>query len=88
MRPELPVGYHRFARSGFVNCQLNRWHSLGYTRKEEIERAADPQPVRQAFKRTLDRARLPRSTLLYGLGHSDAMSTDDGGRRRVQARRR
>jgi pimeloyl-ACP methyl ester carboxylesterase len=36
---ELPVGYFNFHNDKFMNYQLNRWYSLGYTRKEDIERA-------------------------------------------------
>lgn len=36
---ELPVGYFNFHKDKFMNYQLNRWYSLGYTRKEDIERA-------------------------------------------------
>lgn len=32
----LPVGYFDFHKDPFINYQLNRWYSLGYTRKEEI----------------------------------------------------
>lgn len=39
MTPGLPVGYHRFARSRFVNYQLNRWYSLGFTRFEDVAEA-------------------------------------------------
>lgn len=39
MTIELPVGFHRFARLDFINYQLNRWHSLGYTRFEDIAEA-------------------------------------------------
>ncbi|MCC6496469.1 MAG: alpha/beta fold hydrolase [Propionibacteriaceae bacterium] len=35
----LPVGYHRFARSRFVNYQLNRWYSLGFTRFDDVAEA-------------------------------------------------
>lgn len=35
----LPVGYHTFSKKAFFNYQLNRWYSLGYTRREEIEEA-------------------------------------------------
>ena len=34
---ELPVGYYQFHKNSFFNYQLNRWYSLGYTVKEEIE---------------------------------------------------
>lgn len=33
----LPVGYYTFHRNKFINYQLNRWHSLGYAQKSEIE---------------------------------------------------
>ncbi len=33
----LPIGYHRFHQNKFINYQLNRWHSLGYSRKDDIE---------------------------------------------------
>jgi pimeloyl-ACP methyl ester carboxylesterase len=36
---EFPVGYHRFHRKQLFNFQLNRWYSLGYTRREDIEEA-------------------------------------------------
>lgn len=34
----LPIGYFKFHKDPFINYQLNRWYSLGYTRKEDIER--------------------------------------------------
>lgn len=33
----LPIGYWKFHKDPFINYQLNRWHSLGFTRKEDIE---------------------------------------------------
>ena len=39
MAVELPVGFHRFSRIGFINYQLNRWYSLGHTRLVDIEAA-------------------------------------------------
>ncbi len=36
---ELPVGYHKFAKSPFVNYQMNRWWSLGFTVFDEIAEA-------------------------------------------------
>ena len=38
--PELPVGMHRLHRSAFINYQLNRIHSEGYTRLDELRAAA------------------------------------------------
>ena len=61
MRPELPVGFHAFSRNAFINYQLNRRHSLGYTRREDlaeagrrIRRFEDNKPV---FLEMADRAR-------------------------------
>ncbi len=34
-----PVGYHAFHRNQLFNFQLNRWHSLGYMRKEDMAQA-------------------------------------------------
>lgn len=34
-----PVGYHRFHRKQLFNYQLNRWHSFGYARVEDMEEA-------------------------------------------------
>ena len=34
-----PVGYHKFHKAQLFNFQLNRWYSLGYTRKEDREEA-------------------------------------------------
>ena len=34
----LPVGYFKFHKDAFINYQLNRWHSLGFVRKDEIEK--------------------------------------------------
>jgi pimeloyl-ACP methyl ester carboxylesterase len=33
----LPIGYHKFHKNDFINYQLNRWHSLGYARFEDIK---------------------------------------------------
>lgn len=40
MGMELPVGFFRFHKNDLINFSLNRWHSEGYTRKEDIENAA------------------------------------------------
>lgn len=39
MARNLPVGFHTFARKPFVNYQLNRWWSLGYTSFDDIAEA-------------------------------------------------
>jgi pimeloyl-ACP methyl ester carboxylesterase len=36
---DLPVGYFQFHKDPFFNYQLNRWNSLGYTRREDLDRA-------------------------------------------------
>jgi pimeloyl-ACP methyl ester carboxylesterase len=36
-RLKLPIGYFKFHNDPFINYQLNRWYSLGYSSKEEIE---------------------------------------------------
>jgi len=33
---DFPVGYHAFHKSQVFNFQLNRWHSLGYARHEDM----------------------------------------------------
>jgi pimeloyl-ACP methyl ester carboxylesterase len=38
--PSLPVGVHRLHRNAFINYQLNRIHSEGYTRLDELRAAA------------------------------------------------
>lgn len=38
-KTKLPVGYHQFSKKPFVNYQLNRWWSLGYTDFDEISEA-------------------------------------------------
>ena len=35
----LPVGYHEFHKSQVFNFQLNRWHSFGYARFEDMQAA-------------------------------------------------
>ncbi len=34
-----PIGYHKFHKKQLFNFQLNRWHSLGYARLEDMEEA-------------------------------------------------
>ncbi len=31
-----PIGYHEFHEDVHMNFQLNRWHSFGYLRKDDI----------------------------------------------------
>ena len=39
MTLDLPVGYHKFHKKQLFNYQLNRWHSFGYARFEDMEEA-------------------------------------------------
>lgn len=34
-----PIGYYKFHKKQLFNFQLNRWHSLGYARREDMEEA-------------------------------------------------
>lgn len=34
---KLPIGYYKFNKNKFLNYQLNRWYSLGYSRIEDIK---------------------------------------------------
>jgi hypothetical protein len=36
---QFPIGYHKFHKKQLFNFQLNRWHSLGYARLEDMEEA-------------------------------------------------
>src|SRR4030043_15657 len=36
---QFPIGYHKFHRKKLFNFQLNRWHSLGYAKLEDMEEA-------------------------------------------------
>ncbi|MBN1762894.1 MAG: hypothetical protein JW878_07470 [Methanomicrobia archaeon] len=35
-----PVGYHAFHRKKLIDLQLNRWYAYGYTRLNDIQKAA------------------------------------------------
>jgi alpha-beta hydrolase superfamily lysophospholipase len=39
MKLEFPIGYYRFHSKQLFNFQLNRWHSLGYMRRRDMEEA-------------------------------------------------
>jgi pimeloyl-ACP methyl ester carboxylesterase len=36
---DFPVGYHAFHKTKIIGYQLNRWHSLGYARLEDMQEA-------------------------------------------------
>jgi pimeloyl-ACP methyl ester carboxylesterase len=37
---QLPVGYLDFHKNDFINYQFNRWYSTGYTREQDLRKAA------------------------------------------------
>ena len=48
-----PVGYHEFHKDQFYNFQLNRWHSLGYARFEDVKAAGEKIHDFQSWKREM-----------------------------------
>ncbi len=50
-----PVGYHDIHRIKIVNYQLNRWHSLGYCRLEDLKAAASCMRGMDDFKNEMVR---------------------------------
>ena len=71
MRP--PVGYFQFHKDAFINYQLNRWYSLGYARKQDIEEVGTNtktfEDYVERFTRPADKAnnqdRLKNSAFYY-----------------------
>lgn len=57
----LPVGFHRFHKNKFLNYQLNRWYSLGYTRLEDIQEVGNSihsfEDYVLAFRMAADKAK-------------------------------
>ncbi len=48
-----PVGYHKFHKDQLFNFQLNRWHSLGYTRFEDMKEAGQKINTFEDWKREM-----------------------------------
>jgi pimeloyl-ACP methyl ester carboxylesterase len=40
MKAELPLGLQEFHRARFINFQINRWYSLGFTRLQDLQKVA------------------------------------------------
>jgi pimeloyl-ACP methyl ester carboxylesterase len=68
-----PVGYHELHKTKIIDYQLNRWHSLGYARLEDMRDAAahirtlddwKAEMVRQAEKALME-GRLLNGTFYY-----------------------
>ncbi len=53
MKTVLPVGFHQFHKNKFYNFQFNRWYSEGFTRLEDLKKAAaliiTPDDYKKAF---------------------------------------
>jgi pimeloyl-ACP methyl ester carboxylesterase len=60
-RYTFPVGYHDFHKNKNINFQLNRWHSLGFARPEDMreagERIATIEDFKEEMVRQAERAR-------------------------------
>jgi len=50
MKTTLPVGFQQFHKNSYFNLQLNRWYSEGFTRAEDIQKAAASIRTTQDFK--------------------------------------
>ncbi|MGM7681821.1 alpha/beta fold hydrolase [Cytobacillus sp. Hm23] len=70
---DYPVGYHDFHKTKIIDYQMNRWYSMGYTRKEDMVDAASrikkledwkEEMIRQAEK-AIDEKRLMNGTFYY-----------------------
>lgn len=70
---QFPMGYHQLHPTRIIDFQLNRWHSLGYARLEDMQEAASKikhlagwkdEMVRQAEK-ALSEKRLLNATFYY-----------------------
>jgi pimeloyl-ACP methyl ester carboxylesterase len=51
MKTVLPVGFHEFHKNNFYNLQLNRWYSEGFTRLEDLEKAAATIKTMEDYKK-------------------------------------
>ena len=71
--PPFPVGYHPYHQLPMLNFQLNRWHSLGYARDQDMREAgsqlggfADWQPVmRRLGESALNDGRVLNAAFYY-----------------------
>lgn len=87
MRPhpfEFPVGYHRLHSTKIMDYQLNRWHSFGYLRLQDLREAAQrirtledwkPEMVRQAEK-ALAEGRMTEAAFFYRAAEFFALPDD------------
>ncbi len=70
---EFPVGYHKLHRTKIMDFQLNRWHSWGYLRLDDLRQAAQhirtledwkPEMIRQAEKAVAE-GRMTEAAFFY-----------------------
>lgn len=52
MKTILPVGFHQFHSNKFYNYQMNRWHSEGFARPEDLKKAAASIKTNLDYKQT------------------------------------
>ena len=84
MQTILPVGFHAFHKNQFLNLQFNRWYSEGYTRLEDLEKAAasikTPADNKTAFSSLAEEAlhenRLKNAAFYYRAAEFLAKPTD------------
>jgi pimeloyl-ACP methyl ester carboxylesterase len=81
---EFPVGYHKLHPAKIMDFQLNRWHSYGYLRLEDLRRAArqirtledwTPEMTRQAKKAAAE-GRMTEAAFFYRSAEFFALPTD------------
>ena len=68
----LPVGYFDFHEKQIYNFQFNRWHSLGFARYEDMQKAAqninsfsDWKPTLVDLARTAEQENRLKNTAIY-----------------------
>ncbi len=70
---EFPVGYHQLHKTKIIDYQLNRWHSMGYERLEDMRQAGaniqtlddwKDEMLRQA-QQAMEEGRLLNGTFFY-----------------------
>jgi pimeloyl-ACP methyl ester carboxylesterase len=81
---EFPVGYHKLHPTKIMDFQLNRWHSFGYLRLEDLRQAAQqirtledwkPEMTRQAEK-AAGEGRMTEAAFFYRSAEFFALPTD------------
>jgi pimeloyl-ACP methyl ester carboxylesterase len=84
MKLDFPIGYHRFHRKQLFNFPLNRWYSLGFTRREDMAEVGSRVATFSDWKRemlsladrALDEGRLVNAAFAYRAAELYTMSRD------------